>query len=321
MKRFLLLDICWVALVILAGWTWSLHDQSEYADRLDHYGLSESAQVVHPSRHLTVQEAAAALAKAKLGPVQVQFHAADHQIFLFATQADAGLPLQSGQWFSVADLTATLPVAVVGQAVVAQLYTGSQQQYLQWDKTYLPVLGTVATRRDSPLNRAIFLNASSTAAQDVSLTATTIYVDGQHLAKEMATIRRVFGGTLTAYHYEGSSARTWWAEVGLTLLRSTGLLLAALGLTWAAARLVRAGTPRDLTPEWRRQYDRGRWRQAVTHVAGAVGLGGAVCWWWFYLTDRTRLIAFVAALWAVHALGLWWWLRRSRLTKEVARHD
>ncbi|WP_262314673.1 hypothetical protein [Lacticaseibacillus parakribbianus] len=316
MKRFVIIDLLWIGLIVLAGWTWSLHDQSEYADRLDHYGLSENALVGHSAKTTTVTTAAKQLAAANLADLQVQFRVSANRRLLYANGDYGSLPLSSGQWFSDADLRSALPVVVVGQAV-KPLYTGSSQQYLKGQAGFVPVLGVVATRGASPLNRVIFQNASGQATPAVRLSQTTIYVDGKHLAAQRAALGKLLGVSWHAYTYDTTGNRSWWAEVGLTILRSVGLVAGAVVLAALAARLMHVGLPQGLDATMRQRYARSLFTRALGHSAIAAAAGVAGSWWWFYLTDKTRMLGFAVALWAVGALALWFWTRHQARKDDV----
>lgn len=313
MKRLVILDALWLGLIVLAGWMWSGFDQAEYADRLDHYGLSPAAWVVSPQRSArdwTVQDAAARLTKAGLTDAQVQFHASGNRIYVVAAGDVASLPLASGRWYSDSDLRAQLPVAVVGAAYQKDLYTGSTQQYLKWQSAYWPVLGVVETRQESPLNRALFLNASGADAA-VTLDQVQIYADGTDVAAVKQLVTEVFGGSAKPYAYVGQTGSgDWWAQTAGTLLRGAGLVLGAIALAFACAWLIRPGAPAGLDATMRLHYKRGIWLRAVTHAGVTTVLGIGMAWWWFYLTNPMRMVMFalsLLALFAVVARALIYW--------------
>ncbi|WP_225047192.1 ABC transporter permease [Lacticaseibacillus kribbianus] len=310
MKRFMIIDLLWIVLILLVGWTWSLHDQSEYADRLNHYGLSEHALVGHPTKAITVGKAATQLAESDLRDLQVQFRVGAHERLLYATGDYGSLPLASGQWFSDADLRSKLPVVVVGSAV-GNLHMGSHQQYLKTKQAMLPVLGVVTARGDSPLNRVIFHNASGSAAAGKRLASTTVYVDGKHLSDQKAALAKLLGVKWHTYAYDATGDRSWWEEIGLTALRSVGLALAACALSAVAARMIGDGLPQGLDLAMRRRYALSLLARALGRSAIAAAIGVAGAWWWFYFTLRTRMLAFAVAVWAVWAIALWLMTRRQ----------
>lgn len=57
LKRLFFLAAAWVLLILGAGWVWSTHDQTEYAELLDHYNLSEQAVTVSTKADLTLPQA------------------------------------------------------------------------------------------------------------------------------------------------------------------------------------------------------------------------------------------------------------------------
>ncbi|WP_407890904.1 ABC transporter permease [Lacticaseibacillus sp. N501-2] len=317
MKRLFILDLLWIGLVVLAGLTWSVHDQSAYADRLNHFGITESALVIHTNSQMTPAQAVQKLAASKLDDLQVQFQtkAATPTIYYYGKGDAANLPQASGAWFSDADLTSSLPVAVVGSQLADQLYAGSNQRYLTQNGRYIPVLGMVGTRSGSRLNTAIFLNASA-ATEAPAIKQLTVIADGNNIDQDTHTLKTLLWATSTSqYVYTGTHSRSWWQEKGQTLVLLFLLALAALALSILASRLVPMNQALGLTPIMVTSYLRGWWGRAVAHnvVAGAIGV--AVSWWAFYLTDHVYLLIYAALLLAVFAAGDYLGLR-ARFDRE-----
>lgn len=317
MKRLFIIDLLWIGLVVLAGLTWSVHDQSEYADRLNHFGLSESALVLHTKSPMTPAQAAQKLAATKLTDVQVQFQtkATQPTIYYWAKGAATNLPQTSGAWFSDADLQSSLPVAVVGSALSDQLYTGSNQHYVTQNNRYIPVLGMVGTRKGSLLNTALFFNASA-AVDAPTLANLTVIADGTNIDQAASTLKSALAASSTStYVYTGSQSRGWWAEKGQTLVVLLILALVGLGLSLLVSRLVPMTQAMGLTPMMAATYLRGWWGRAVAHQVVATAIGVTIAWWSFYLTDHVYLIMFAALLLAVNAIGVYSGLR-TRFDRE-----
>lgn len=317
MKRLFIIDLLWIGLVVLAGLTWSVHDQSAYADLLNHFGLSESAQVLHTDSTMTPAQAVKKLSASKLNNLQVQFQTTGKTpiIYYYGKGSATNLPQTSGAWFSDADLMSSLPVAVVGSELSDQLYAGSNQRYVTQDNRYIPVLGVVGTQKGSQLNAVTFLNASA-ATDAPALKNLTVIADGTNIDQDVSTLKTLLGATSASeYVYTGSQSRGWWAEKGQTLVILLVLLVVAFGLSIFASRLVPMNPALGLTPMMATTYIRGWWGRAVAHnvVAGAIGV--AIAWWAFYLTDHVYLLMYAALLLAVFAAGDYWGLR-TRFDRE-----
>ena len=216
MKKLFLIDLLWIGLAILAGLVWSQHDQNEYASQLDHLGMSETAQEYVTKSQRRVTTAVAELAKTDFSGYQVQF-VSKQVVYVYQRGTVASLPVETGQWFSNGDFESSLPVTVVGHDLADKLYTGSNnQRYLSVNDQYVPVLGTVGTRKGSPLNKAVFLNASpNTANGGLRLKQVKVYVDGanQH-GKALKSILRA--NKVHRVHFSDSNAATWWRAYGQT---------------------------------------------------------------------------------------------------------
>ncbi|MFD1428715.1 hypothetical protein [Lacticaseibacillus mingshuiensis] len=300
MKRFFVIDLLWVVMIVLAGWTWSWHDQNEYADRLAHFGLSEDGQVFKTDSAETLQAVAEKLTQSDVQNVQVQFQDGK-RIYVWGNTSN--LPLQDGQWFTQADLTSALPVAVVGQNQTATLVQGNNQQYLKQAGRFIPVIGTVGTHGNNALNDVTFFNASATDEAAPRLNAVTIIADGSGLAKAKTKLQAIFSATSDRnYSYQLTAGNSWWADNGPTILRCAGIGVLAViiaGLTiWLMVPSSLLGMDRQLHAQLRR----GLWTQTVTHTLFATVIGVTIDWWWLYLTNRVRLVIFAAGLWLGYLL-------------------
>ncbi|MCI1985491.1 MAG: hypothetical protein LKJ69_10505 [Lactobacillus sp.] len=319
MKRLLLIDLLWLAVVVLAGLTWSGHDQAEYADRLAHNGLSDNALVLHTSAALTPAQAVTRLTAAKVNNVQVQFQTTGGLVYFYGKGDYASLPVSSGQWFSDGDLRSTLPVAVVGRADSERLYTGSNQRYWPRAGNYIPVLGIVATRRNSPLNRAEFLNASA-ATNAPTVKQLTVIADGPNIKRQANQLKRAVQASSTSqYRYQtGTSDENWWTQNLVTLLSGLALALITLGLSWLLGRMAPLRQVSGMDSVLAERFIRGLWARATLHTAIVAVIGSVIATSAFYLTVYGRLLFFVAGLWALFSAGTYYGLR-ARYHREGNR--
>lgn len=317
MKRLFILAAAWVLLILGAGWVWSTHDQTEYAELLDHYNLSEQAVRITTNADMTLPEAAAKLAKSDLTNFQVQFRTSGKRVFMYGKGNYGDLPLASGQWFSDADLQSPLPVAVVGTAHERQLATGSHQQYLKQAGQYIPVLGIVSSARSQRLNQAIFLNASGAGQGAPRLAKVTIYADGTSIRANKTKLARLLGGRAVNYQYRQHLGGTdWWQTSGLTVFWCALLVAAALLIAWTAHWFVKNSLPAALRAPQRSRVLRGLWVRLCGYSALLTLAGTITANWWFYLSDRPRLFIFAAALWVIAAAMLYVLLMRGQRKKE-----
>ena len=295
-KKLFLIDLLWIGLAILAGLVWSQHDQNEYASQLDHLGMSETAQEYVTTSSRSITTAISELDKTDFKGYQVQF-VAKQVVYVYQRGTVASLPLDSGQWFSAGDFASSLPVTVVGRDLADKLYTGSNnQRYLQVNGQYVPVLGTVGTRKGSPLNKVIFLNASAqTTNSKLKLKQVKIYVDGasQH-SKALKTAFKA--KNIHRVHFSDSNASTWWHAYGQTALFSLFLLLGAGLLTMLMVVLMGPLQTAGLDLNMRARYLRGVLSSCGGHIGVSLFLGGLFANWWFYFTTRTNIWVFLVVL-------------------------
>ena len=93
-------------------------------------------------------------------------------------------------------------------------------------------------------------------------------------------------------------------------------MLAALGLAWGTVRLLPPRVPFGLDATMQAQYLRGLWLRTLAHAAGAAVLGLVASLWWFYLTDKARMLAFVLGLWVIYGIGVQGLWRHQGARKE-----
>ncbi|MFD1485660.1 hypothetical protein ACFQ5J_10500 [Lacticaseibacillus baoqingensis] len=319
MKRLFFIDLLWLAVVVLAGLTWSAYDQAEYADRLANNGLSENAVIFHTKAAMTPAQAVVKLTEAKLNNLQVQFQQTDQHVYFYGHGDYATLPVTSGQWFTDADLRSSLPVAVIGRAQTKSLYEGSNQRYWRQDNRYIPVIGIVATRLDSPLNAGEFLNASA-ATTAPTIHHLTVIADGQNIKAQTGKLKQVLKAASTSqYHYgKGDRQTNWWTQHLPTIAAGIALGLVTLGLSWLLGRMAPMRQVGGMDPTLGGRFLRGLWAKAALHATVVAVIGVIIATSAFYLTDYSRLLIFVAALWAVNVSGTYYGLR-ARYHREGSR--
>ncbi|MFD1440649.1 ABC transporter permease [Lacticaseibacillus hegangensis] len=317
MKRLFILAAAWILLILGAGWVWSTHDQTEYAELLDHYNLSEQAVKITTKSPLTLPQAAAKLAQSDLTNVQVQFRASGARVFLYAKGSYGELPLASGQWFSDADLQSPLPVAVVGNDLSARLATGSHQQYLKQNGQYIPVLGVVSSPRSQRLNQAIFLNASGAGQAAPRLANVKIYADGANIQKQKSQLAKLLGGKASKYQYrQHLGVSDWWQTSGVTALWCVLLVLGALLIAWLAQWFIKNTLPAELKAPQRTRALRTQWVRLAGYGALLTAAGTLTANWWFYLSDRPRLVVFATSLWGLAAVALYGLIMHNSKKRE-----
>lgn len=314
MKKLFLIDLLMLALVIVAGLTWSIHDQSEYADRLDHYGLSETTVRVKTATAMTPAQAAQALSSTKLQDVQVQIQSGS-TVYLWGKGNYASLPLTSGSWFSDADLASPLPTAVVGQALEAKLHLGSNQRYLPLGTNYIPVLGIVASRQAKALDQVTFINAASAKAGP-ALKNVRVLADGPQIDEQLGLLTRALKAKQTTpYTFSTSTQRgDWWTRNRTLVLAGVALVIAALTLGFLAAHIAPLQAAGGLDPAMQDTFLQGWWRSAVAQAAVATAIGAAVAWWQFYFTNVLEMLGFAVALLAVY--GVFGFISLARRFKQ-----
>lgn len=308
MKRMFFIDILIIGLMILVGWTWSLHDQSEYADRLDHLGISEQATELTTTSRSTLRSTTSALAHLKATNFEVQFQpkgTAKQPVYVFAKGSQTTLPLDSGQWFSDADLQSSLLIAVVGRNRADQLAAGSSQKYYVLGNRYVPVLGVVGTRGGNALNNTVMFNASAANAAAPKLNHVRIVIDGPSVKNHLKAFKKVFHSTRSAtYRYHNAVTTTWWQSNGGTLLRCAGLGALTVFLAFLTVVLLHPTIPLGDRDALTGQYTRQLWLRASSHSSIAAIVGLAISWWQFYFTNVGRMLGAGLIVWLLYVILL-----------------
>ncbi|KRN88654.1 hypothetical protein IV53_GL000619 [Ligilactobacillus ceti DSM 22408] len=102
------------------------------------------------------------------------------QITYFYGKGDfATPPMDSGDFFSDADFSTNVSVAVVGKNIVKQLYTPKDQSYLKMGNKYIPVIGVMGDKYTSKLDNKIFLTCPIKKSQELHLKGYQVKLDGK----------------------------------------------------------------------------------------------------------------------------------------------
>ncbi|KRM72685.1 hypothetical protein FC34_GL000395 [Lacticaseibacillus brantae DSM 23927] len=305
-----------MALAIISGVVWSQHDQTEYAERLDYLGLTENAQVYHSKQSTTAPQALAAINRVGLTNYQVQFQTG-HTTYLYATGDLTTLPLSSGQWFSDQDFKSQLPVAIAGRNLADSLYSGGSQRYYQLGQQYIPVIGIMSNRKNSPLNDQVILTPAAPTFQQLGLKDVKVTIDAQNLNRHQAALKKIFKVKPTRLRYTNNQ-QTWLQTNGATVLWGAGLIIASAFAGWIVTFFWRPKAIAELSEQMRRQYIRGLWFKLTQHGFAALLLGTIFGMWRFYLTSLWPLLAFNAGLWLLYCALCWVSLRQYE-RKEADR--
>jgi len=315
MRRWLI-DILLVALAIISGVVWSQHDQTEYAERLDYLGLTENALVYRSKQGTTAAQALAAINRVGLSNYQVQFETG-HTTYLYATGDLTTLPLSSGQWFSDQDFKSQLPVAIAGKNLTDSLYSGGTQRYYQLNQQYIPVIGVMSNRKNSPLNDQLILTPAAPTFQTLRLKTLKVTVDAQNLNRHTTALTKIFKVKPTRLRY-ANNQQTWLQTNGVTVFWGIGLALLSALAGWVVTLFWRPKAIAELSTQMRRQYLRGLWFKLTQHGFAAMLVGTLFAMWRFYLTSLWPLLAFNAGLWLIYCALCWLSLRQYE-RKEADR--
>lgn len=323
--RHTVVNVLLILLAIGAGLMWSLRDQSEYADILDHGGLSATARVYPTKSTKRISDVVAALANDDtVDDLQVQFGVNKTTSYIYEKGSVQKLPLDSGQFFSAADYNSTIPVAVVGRTAAENLYVGSNQKYLQVNGQYLSVIGVTGSDASPRLNNHIFINASAQGTTyNPELKHVEVLADTDDWTTVNSTLKRILG----AHSYKHlANAKT---QVNSTRDKHLGafftyLILLAIGLVivaainvWLTPAIKVAGVDRPL----RNHYI---FSMAGSYLPGAIiaiAIGTGIAWWRLYITNHVRLVGSAIVMLAIfivaNQLLMFWQLRRKERSREI----
>lgn len=303
MLRHVIIDILGFFVVILAGLALSNADQAEYANVLNHAGISEQAFVYHTKSTKKVSQAVQTLEKADLDDYQVQFAVTKKLTLFYAKGQYTSLPLVSGHFFTSADFDSSLPVAIVGSNVSSELYKAGEQSYMYRNGRYIPVIGVVGTRKGSKLNDHVFINASSIRkTTNPELKDVEIFVDGVDDG-DTGIFTKTFGASPHRINVATTQTHhSFWQlyAVWIAALIGTALLMALIGL-FAAFIMPRAqvqGLDAPLT-------NRYLWGAGANYLPGmgiAAILGTIIVWWQFYINNHFRLVLVNIVLFGIFVL-------------------
>lgn len=316
MLKHAIIYILGALITVLAGFALSVADQTEYANVLNHAGVSDQAFVYHTKSSVKVSTAVKQMQATKLDDYQVQFALSSRLSLFYAKGEYTSLPMKNGHFFSAADFNSSLPVAIVGTDQTATLYKAGEQSYLPRNNHYIPVIGVVGTRKTSKLNQHIFLNASSVRKTDnPKLRDVEILVDGLE-STELAPLTRIFGAkprqvSRATTQSHKSKWRLYGVSVLILLVAGLLMILVALITTLAMPHAQVRGLDAPLT----NRYLWGLGNNFLPGVAAAIFVGAAISWWQFYMNNHFRLIIVSAFLLGIFVLATQV-LMHLRLRKE-----
>ncbi|KRM88123.1 membrane protein [Lacticaseibacillus thailandensis DSM 22698 = JCM 13996] len=320
-----MVNVLLILLAVAAGLVWSARDQSEYADILDHGGLSATARVYPTKSGAKISSVVYALAhNPKIDNIQVQFGVNKTTSYIYEKGQVQKLPLDSGQFFSTADYNSTIPVAVVGRTAAENLYVGSNQKYLQVNGQYLSVIGVIGSDASPRLNNHVFINASARGTTyDPELKNVEVLVDTDNWHSVNAPLKRILGATsyrhLSAAKTQVNSNRDRHLGVYLTYLAliTLGLVLVAALNVWLTPAIKVAAVDRPL----RYHY---LFNMVGSYLPGAIlalAVGTGIAWWRFYITNYIRLVGSALVMLAIFTIAnqilLYWRLKRKEHTRAI----
>ncbi|MFD1317391.1 ABC transporter permease [Loigolactobacillus zhaoyuanensis] len=284
LKRKSLLVVLLVLVAFLGVFFFSQMNRVVYQDLLNHAGLTTNAQVIKTKSKETIVTANQELAKkSQLTDYQVQYRQPhSHTIFMYGAGNFKTLPLISGRFFSDSDFSSPVPVAVVGQTVAKKLYSPTNQSYLKYGDRYLSVIGVVGNKKNSQLDKMIFISTSpqqSLAAQ--SLSHFEIRLDGKPKLAHLSTFKSLFQATSMKHLLPQSTPfvglawlqEYWWFGGALILIIALFIGVVELWLILARRMLKTAGFYTDDTKDfyWRELRHFALWALLGITVGGLIG--------------------------------------------------
>lgn len=128
----LVLDVLFVGVVVLALLVViSQRAKSMYSERLNHNSLSQKAVIFKTKSHQSgFNQRSKRLTRPNANNFQVQFNVNNHLSYVYAKGKQANVPLKDGRFFSNYDFKSRIPVVVVGQSRVNELYQPASQKIL-----------------------------------------------------------------------------------------------------------------------------------------------------------------------------------------------
>ncbi len=305
MFKHAIIYVLGLVVVVLAGLSLSNADEIAYSNVLNHAGITDQAFVYHTKRTKTVADVVKTFeADTTRDDYQVQFALGKNKTIFYAKGEYTKLPLRSGHFFTSADFTSSLPVAVVGTNLKSKLYKAGDQEYLKLSGKYIPVVGTVGAASATRLNNHVFLNASTTRQSiNPKLNTVEIFVDGVNQS-DLGLFTKAFGASPHKVSVaQTQNHETWWELYGgwMAAVVFTALGMAIIGLLTALMTPMTALDALDAP-----QQNRYIWRLGTRYLPGmaiVTVVGTAFSWWQFYLTDHFRLVVVSAVLYGCYILA------------------
>lgn len=309
-KRKLILDLAMALTVFLTIWFVGQHDRNTYQIQLDHGGLSQDAMVFQTNSKQTMRQVVSKLAKRQYSHYQVQFmdKTHPHLSYIYGQQPESNLSMINGRNFNDDDYDSPLPFAITGQGLTASLYKPQEQAYVHLHKRYIPVIGTVGTSGNSPLNQHVFISLSpQQSVLKTPIQSLQVVADGSLVNKHKTAFKKmVHAYSIKTYvpKTKGENQyRRWGSPIILGLIYGLSWLILTLltvGFYFLLRRTVKTiGLDKTLNL----RVKLGLFRQFALHliISGAIGYGIGI--WQTYLI-RSKMTTYAILASAVYALIL-----------------
>lgn len=285
----LVLDVLFVGVVVLGLLVISQRAKSMYSERLNHNSLSQKAVIFKTKSHQSIQSTIQAIDQTKLNNFQVQFNVNNHLSYVYAKGKQANVPLKDGRFFSNYDFKSRIPVVVVGQSRVNELYQPASQAYYQTKNRYLSVIGVVGTNQTTSLDQHVFISASPEfVLNNRALNQVTVLVDDQQIGSHLKEYQKIFKtksiSNLTPKNTPIIGVN-WLRENGTAAIILVLLIMVAGVLSHLFAQLVNGyHAQKNLTASLYRKYSGGQTQIFAVHLLSMTLIGFIIGSWFFYLT-------------------------------------
>lgn len=290
----LALDLLLMLVTLLGLFLISQRAQAIYSQRLNHNSLSQKAVIFKPKTKQSIQATLQAIEKTQLDNFQIQFNVNQHFSYIYAQGKVSSVPIKDGRFFSNYDFKSSVPVVVVGQDRVKDLYQPASQAYYQYQKRYLSVIGVVGSSQATSLDQHVFVSTSPQyVLNDRPLNQVTVLVDDQQIGAHLKTYKKIFKTSKISYLTPKSTpllGLNWLKSNSLVILGLLGLVLVLGLLTHLFAKVVNGyQTQKGLDQALYRRYQNGQTQLFAVHLMVSTLLGLGIGVWFLYLTRPVPL--------------------------------
>lgn len=292
----IILDCLLVVLTVLGLLTISQRAKTNYSQRLNHNSLSENAVIFNAKNQQSIQKTIQKIDAAKLTHFQIQFNVNSRFSYVYAKGKLSSVPLKDGRFFTSYDFKSQVPVVVVGQSRLSELYKPASQAYYQDHGRYLSVIGVVGTNQTTTLDQHIFVSTSPEfVLNDRPLNQVTVLVDDPQMRAHMKTYQKIFKTTKHSYLTPKSTPL-----VGVNWLRQNAgmmaviavLVIIAAGFAYLFSQVVNGyQAQKGLSTGLYRKFRTAQTQIFALHLVVSSIIGFAIGSWFFYLTARTVIFA------------------------------